>query len=39
VTQDLENVPFALEKKLYCSAFGWNVLKISIRSVCSNIDF
>ena len=34
----LENVPCALEKKVY-SAFGWNVLKISIRSISSNISF
>jgi len=33
VAQDEENVPCALEKKVYSSAFGWNVLKISIRSV------
>ena len=29
----------ALEKKLYSSAFGWNVLKISMRSVSSNVSF
>ena len=29
----LENIPGALEKKVYSSAFGWNVLKISMRSV------
>ena len=34
----LGNVPCALEKKVY-SAFGWNVLKISIRSISSNISF
>ena len=28
MTQDEENVPCALEKKVYSSAFGWNVLKI-----------
>ena len=31
----LENVPCALEKKVYSSAFSWNVLKISMRSVLS----
>ena len=35
----LENVPCALEKKLYFSAFGWNVLKISVRSISSNVSF
>ena len=35
----LENVPCALEKKVYSSAFGWNVLKISVRSVSSNVSF
>ena len=34
----LENVPCALEKKVY-SAFGWNVLKISMRYVSSNVSF
>ena len=34
----LENVPGALEK-LYSSAFGWNVLKISMRSISSNVSF
>ena len=33
----LENVPYALEKKVYSCAFGWNVLKIPIRSISSNI--
>ena len=34
----LENVPHALEK--LCSfAFGWNVLKISMRSISSNVSF
>ena len=36
---DLENVPCALEKKVYSSAFGWNVLKISMRSISSNVSF
>ena len=35
----LENVPCALEKKVYSSAFGWNVLKISMRSILSNASF
>ena len=34
----LENVPCALEKKVY-SAFGCNVLKISMRSISSNVSF
>ena len=34
----LENVPCALEKKVY-SAFGWNVLKISMRSISPHISF
>ena len=29
----------ALEKKVYSSAFGWNVLKISMRSISSNASF
>ena len=32
----LENVPCALEK-VYSSAFGWNVLKISMRSISSSV--
>ena len=35
----LENVLCVLEKKLYSSAFGWNVLKISVRSILSNVSF
>ena len=35
----LENVPCALEEKVYSSAFGWNFLKISMRSVSSNVSF
>ena len=35
----LENVPCALEKEVYSSAFGWNVLKISMRSISSNVSF
>ena len=30
--------PCALEKKVY-SAFGWNVLKISMRSISFNVSF
>ena len=42
MTQDvslLENVSCPLEKKVYSSAFGWNVLKISMRSISSNVSF
>ena len=42
MTQDvvyLENIPCTLEKKVYSSAFGWNVLKISMRSMSSNVSF
>ena len=35
----LENVPCTLEKKVYSSAFVWNVLKISMRSFSSNVSF
>ena len=35
----LVNVPCALEKKVYSSAFGWNVLKISMRSLSSSVSF
>ena len=35
----LENVPCAFEKKVHSSAFGWNVLKISMRSISSNVSF
>ena len=34
-----ENVPCALEKKVYSSAFGQSVLKISMRSILSNVSF
>ena len=34
----LENVPCSLEKKVYSSAFGWNVLKISIRSILFKVS-
>ena len=32
-------VPCSLEKKVYSSVFGWNVLKISMRSISSNVLF
>ena len=35
----LENVPCPLEKKVYSSAFGWNVLKISMSSISSKVSF
>ena len=35
----LENVPCTLENKVYSSAFGWHVLKISMRSISSNVSF
>ena len=35
----MDNVPCALEKKLYTSSFGWNVLKISVRSISFNVSF
>ena len=35
----LENVTCALENKVNSSAFGWNVLKISMRSILSNVSF
>ena len=35
----LENVPCALEKKVCASAFEWNVLKISMRSISSNVSY
>ena len=34
----LENVPRALEKKVYSPAFGWNVLQISVRSISFNVS-
>ena len=33
------NVPCALEKEVYSSVFGWNVLKISMRFISSNVSF
>ena len=35
----LKNVPCRLEQKVYSSAFGWNVLKISVRSISPNVSF
>ena len=35
----LDNVLCALETKVNSSAFGWNVLKISMRSIPSNVSF
>ena len=35
----LENVPCTLEEKVYSSAFGWNVLKTSVRYSSSNVSF
>ena len=35
----LEDVPCALEKKVYYYAFGWNILKISMRYISTNVSF
>ena len=35
----LETVPCAIEKNMYSSAFGWHVLKISMRSISSKVSF
>ena len=35
----LENVLCALKRKVYSSAFGWNVLKKSMRSFSSSVSF
>ena len=35
----LGNVPCKLEKRLYSSAFGWNVLKISVKPISFNVSF
>ena len=35
----LDKFPCAFEKKVYSSAFGWNVLKISMRSISFNVSF
>ena len=35
----LENVLCALENRVYSCAFGWNVLKILMRSVSCNVSF
>ena len=34
----LDNVLCALEKKVYSSSLGWNLLKISMRSISSNVS-
>ena len=34
----LENVPCELEKMVYFYTFGWNVLKITMSSVSSNVS-
>ena len=39
MSSTLENVSCALEKKVYSSACGWNVLKIWMRSISSNVSF
>ena len=42
MTQDviyLEKVPGALEKKVYSSSFGWNVLNIPVGFIWSNVSF
>ena len=35
----LQNVSCALQKKLYSSAFRWDILKISMRFISSNVSF
>lgn len=35
----LDNVPCALEKKVYSATFRWNVLYISTKSIWSNMSF
>ena len=35
----LENIQCTFEKKVYSSAFGWHVLKISMRSISSKVSF
>ena len=35
----LENVLCALENRVYSCAFGWNVLKILMRSISCNVSF
>ena len=36
---NLENVPCTIEKKVYSSVFGWNVLKIVHSSIKANMSF
>ena len=41
MTQDvvyLGEFPCALEKKVYSYAFGWNILKTSMRFIWSNVS-
>ena len=35
----LENGSCTLKKKVYSSSFGWNVSKISMRSISFNVSF
>ena len=35
----LENVPRALKKKVYSSAFEWHVLNKLMKSISSNVSF
>jgi len=35
----LENIPCEPEKKVYSSAFVWNVLKISMSYISSKVSF
>ena len=35
----LENIPYALEKYIYSAIWGWNALKISIKSIWSSVPF
>ena len=34
----LKNVPWAFEKNVNSAAFGWNVLRLSVKSVWSNVS-
>ena len=35
----LQNVPCELQKKVYSTSFGWNVVWISVKSISSNVSF
>ena len=35
----LKNVPRELEKNVYSTVLGWNVLNITVRSICYNVSF